>query len=61
MITELLLNLHSGHAEAFESIKAGWSEASQSDRFQLISDEYYNSFREVNGSKTQLEDILKMF
>jgi phosphate/phosphite/phosphonate ABC transporter binding protein len=61
MITELLLNLHSGHAEAFESIKAGWSEASPSDRFQLISDEYYNSFREVNGSKTQLEDILKMF
>ncbi|RNC87200.1 MAG: phosphate/phosphite/phosphonate ABC transporter substrate-binding protein [Winogradskyella sp.] len=60
IISELLLNLHTENADAFESIKAGWSEAKQADKFQEISDEYYNSFREVNGNKTHLDNILKM-
>ncbi len=61
IISNLLLNLHTENPEAFESIKSGWSEAKQADKFQLISDEYYNSFREVNGNKTYLNDILKAF
>lgn len=60
-ITATLLNLHTHKPEAFETVKAGWSEAQQADKFQLISDEYYNSFREVNGNRTSLNDILNMF
>ena len=60
MIATLLANLHTENAAAFESIKAGWSEAKQADRFQLISDAYYDSFREVGGNKTHLDEILKM-
>ncbi|HAS39022.1 MAG TPA: hypothetical protein DCS93_01020 [Microscillaceae bacterium] len=59
-ISQLLLSLHTKNVEAFEAIKAGWSEAKQADKFQRISDKYYDSFREVNGSKTRLNDILKM-
>ena len=61
LVTDILLNLHKENPQAFEAIKAGWSEAKQADRFQVISDKYYDSFREVNGSKTRLNDILKMF
>ncbi|MEL7005737.1 MAG: phosphate/phosphite/phosphonate ABC transporter substrate-binding protein [Bacteroidota bacterium] len=60
-ISNLLLNLHIENSAAFESIKSGWSEAKQADKFQLLSDEYYNSFREVNGNTTHLDDILQMF
>jgi len=60
-ISDLFLNLHSENIEAFDIIKAGWSEAKQADKFQLISDEYYDSFREVNGNRTDLNEILKMF
>ena len=60
-VLDLLLNLHVESLDAFESIKSGWSEAKYADKFQLISDEYYNSFREVNGNRTYLNDILKMF
>ena len=58
-ILDLLLNLHIEQKAAFQSIKSGWSEAKQADRFQLISDEYYDSFREVNGSQTRLQAVLQ--
>ena len=61
IVSNLLLNLHIENPDAFEAIKSGWSEAKQADKFQLIADEYYNSFREVNGNRTHLNDILKMF
>ncbi len=61
IISDVLLNLHIENTDAFESIKSGWSEAGQADKFQLISDEYYDSFREMNGSRTLLNDILEMF
>ena len=61
IVSNLLSNLHTENPNAFESIKSGWSEAKQADKFQLISDEYYDSFREVNGNRTHLDDILKMF
>jgi phosphate/phosphite/phosphonate ABC transporter binding protein len=60
-ISSLLLNLHTENSDAFNAIKAGWSEATQADKFQSISDEYYDSFREVNGNRTDLNNILKMF
>ncbi len=61
IVSDLLLNMHTENIDAFESIKLGWSEAKQADMFQLISDEYYNSFREVDGNRTHLDDILQMF
>lgn len=61
VISNVLQNLHTEHLEAFEAIKTGWSEAKQADRFQSITDEFYNSFREVNGNRTDLENILSMF
>lgn len=61
IISDVFLDLHMENTEAFESLKSGWSEAKQADKFQLISDEYYNSFREVNGNRTSLNNILKMF
>ncbi|MEL6561580.1 MAG: PhnD/SsuA/transferrin family substrate-binding protein [Bacteroidota bacterium] len=60
IVSNLFLNLHTANLDAFEAIKSGWSEAKQSDRFQLVSDKYYDSFREVNGSRTHLNDILEM-
>ncbi len=61
IISSLLLNLHADNPEAFKSIKTGWSEAKQADKFQLISDKFYDTFREVNGNRTDLNEILKMF
>ncbi len=59
-IVNLLLNLHTEHLDAFKAIKSGWSEAKQADKFQSISDEYYDSFRKVNGNKTHLNEILEL-
>ena len=60
-ISTLFLNLHTKNQRAFESLKLGWSEAAQSNKFQSITDEYYDSFRAVNGNRTALNEILKMF
>ncbi|MDN3725346.1 PhnD/SsuA/transferrin family substrate-binding protein [Aequorivita sp. SDUM287046] len=60
-IANLFLNLHTENSNAFESIKLGWSEAAHTDKFQSISDKYYDSFREVNGNRTSLNEILKRF
>ena len=61
LVSNLFLNLHKENVDAFETIRSGWSEAQQSDKFQLISDSYYDSFREVNGNKTSLNEILASF
>lgn len=61
IVSNLLLNLHIENSDALEAIKSGWSEAKQADKFQLISDEYYNSFREFKGNRTHLNDILELF
>lgn len=58
---ELLMTLHESNPSAFNSIKAGWSEAKQTDRFHKISDEYYDNFRKVNGNGTHLSEILSAF
>ncbi|MEO0525654.1 MAG: phosphate/phosphite/phosphonate ABC transporter substrate-binding protein [Bacteroidota bacterium] len=61
IVLNTLLNLHIENSDAFESLKSGWSEAKQADKFQLISDEHYNSFRAVNGNRTHLNNILQIF
>ena len=60
-ITNLLMGLHESNSKTLESLKAGWSEAKQADQFQLITDSYYDSFREVNGNRTDLYKILDSF
>lgn len=60
-ITSLILNLHKEDREALESLKAGWSEARQAEKFYAISDSYYDNFRMVNGNNTDLPQILRLF
>jgi len=60
-IFDLFLNLHENNPNALQSIKEGWSEAKQADRFYPITDSYYNNFRTVNGNTTDLSDILDLF
>lgn len=60
-ITNLFLRLHETNTKALESIKAGWSEAKQVERFYKIDDSYYNNFRMINGNTTDLSDILNLF
>lgn len=60
-IIDLFLSLHLKNNSALESVKKGWSEAKQTERFYPISDSYYNDFREINGNKTDLIEILNLF
>lgn len=60
IVSKVLSNLHTENLDVFEAIKSGWSEAKHADRFQFISDDHYNSFREVNGNKTHLNKILEL-
>ena len=60
-ITQLILNLDENNTDALESIKAGWSEAKQAEKFYPITDAYYDNFRMVNGNQTDLSDILDLF
>ncbi len=60
-IFDLFLNLHENNPSALQSIKEGWSEAKQADRFYPITDSYYNNFRTVNGNTTDLSNILNLF
>lgn len=60
-ITKLILGLHDSNAAALVSIKDGWSEAKQAEKFYPITDSYYDSFRMVNGDNTDLANILTLF
>ncbi|MEO9964496.1 MAG: PhnD/SsuA/transferrin family substrate-binding protein [Reichenbachiella sp.] len=60
-ITTLLLDLHQVNAEALSSIKDGWSEAKQAEKFYAITDDYYDDFRSLNGQNTRLSEILNLF
>ena len=61
MISDLVLNLHESNPTALQSIKEGWSEAKQTEKFHSIADNYYDNFRSVNGNNTDLADILNLF
>ncbi|MCF6347511.1 MAG: phosphate/phosphite/phosphonate ABC transporter substrate-binding protein [Flavobacteriaceae bacterium] len=60
-ITGLFLNLHKDNFTTLQSIKEGWSEAKQAEKFYPIADNYYDNFRMVNGNVTDLSDILDLF
>ena len=60
-ITDLFLNLHKDNFTTLQSIKEGWSEARQAEKFYPIDDNYYDNFRMVNGNATDLSDILDLF
>ncbi|MGH1366583.1 MAG: phosphate/phosphite/phosphonate ABC transporter substrate-binding protein [Calditrichia bacterium] len=60
-ITKRLLQLHDADASVLQSIKAGWSEAKQAEKFYAITDNYYDNFRMVNGNTTDLAEILAAF
>ena len=59
-ITNLLLNLHEENTAVLESIKEGWSEAKQADRFHPVTDSYNDDFRKINKNSTDLSDILEL-
>lgn len=60
-ITGLLLQLHKTNDKVLQSIKAGWSEAKQAEKYYPITDSYYDDFRRVNGNNTDLSEILNLF
>ncbi|MEM7105246.1 MAG: PhnD/SsuA/transferrin family substrate-binding protein [Bacteroidota bacterium] len=61
IISNLFLNLHEKNLNVLHSIKEGWSEAKQAERFYPITDSYYDNFRTVNGNTTDLSDVLNLF
>ncbi|WP_343486463.1 PhnD/SsuA/transferrin family substrate-binding protein [Allomuricauda sp. d1] len=60
-IITLLVNLHETGPETFKSIKEGWSEAKQVEKFYPITDKYYDCFRKVDGKSTHLSAVLNSF
>ena len=59
--TEALVSLLHTNSPALSSLKAGGSEAKQADRFYPVTDKDYDNFRNVNGNKTDLVEILALF
>ncbi|HEX2532819.1 MAG TPA: PhnD/SsuA/transferrin family substrate-binding protein [Chitinophagaceae bacterium] len=60
IVQELIL-LHQTNAPALESVKKGWSEAAQADRYIRMDAGYYTPFRRTLGDAGHLEAILKRF
>lgn len=60
-ITQLLLSLDSTSPDVIESIKNGWSEAKQAEKFIPINDSHYDSFRRFENKDADLQSILNKF
>lgn len=60
-IKTLLLSLHQTDATVLNSIKEGWSEAKQAGKFISVDDSYYDPFRNFQGSRADLLQILRKF
>ncbi len=60
-IRRALLTLHKANPDALQSIKAGWSEARQSEQFIPVTDTHYNTFRNLTGNTQDLLHILNKF
>lgn len=56
-----LLELHLHDNPALESVKAGWSEAKQTNNFIQINATHYDAFKKMLGSKKDLASILTKF
>jgi phosphate/phosphite/phosphonate ABC transporter binding protein len=60
LISELL-QLEKTNPEALLSVKNGWSEAKQAEKFIQIDSSYYSSFKKELGEAVYLQKILKQF
>jgi phosphonate transport system substrate-binding protein len=60
-IQSLLLSLHTEHPQALESVKKGWSEAAQAEKYIPFTSNYYQAFVSQMGDPQTLEKILKQF
>ncbi len=56
-----LLHLHKMQPEAFNAVKAGWSEAKGAIRYRVVDDRYYDNFRNLMGNRAGLVSILDRF
>jgi ABC-type phosphate/phosphonate transport system substrate-binding protein len=56
-----LLQLEKTNPEALLSVKNGWSEAKQAEKFIQIDSSYYSSFKKELGEAVYLQKILKQF
>ncbi len=60
-LVQLLLNLHQSDKKALESVKDGWSEAKQAEKYIAIKDDHYGPFRKQLGDKKTMTRILEQF
>jgi phosphate/phosphite/phosphonate ABC transporter binding protein len=60
-LQKVMLNLHETQPEAFNAVKAGWSEAKGAIRYRAVDDRYYDSFRNLMGNQAGLVSILERF
>lgn len=60
-ITSLLLNLHQTNPAALESVKNGWSEAKQAEKYIGMDAGYYAPFKQQFGPASGMEKILARF
>lgn len=60
-ITSLLLNLHQTNPGALESVKNGWSEAKQAEKYIGMDAGYYAPFKQQFGPAGGMEKILARF
>jgi phosphonate transport system substrate-binding protein len=56
-----LLQLHQQYPEALESIKAGWTEAIQADRYNEVKDDYYESLLQLSHNREVALLIIRNF
>ncbi|WP_170827386.1 phosphate/phosphite/phosphonate ABC transporter substrate-binding protein [Roseivirga sp. 4D4] len=56
-ITEVLLSLHRSNPEALESVKSGWSEALQAEKFYQINEQDYDSINTAFKNNKELQLI----
>lgn len=60
-LTDELIILNENNPKALESVKDGWSEARDADKFIRIDSSYYKPFKKQLGEEAQLNRILKQF
>jgi len=58
-LRKLFMDLHVEEPIVLKSVKAGWTEAIQAERYIPITDSYYDSLRYVNNKSTGIEEILQ--
>jgi phosphonate transport system substrate-binding protein len=60
-VQQSLLNLHTTSPEVLNHLKAGWTEFKPADRFQIVTDVYYDELWKLSGNKDVALLIIKQF